>query len=147
MTHHVILIFHLLAATIWVGGHLFLAIRILPEALKKKDASILKNFKSKFEPVGMPSLLVLLVTGILMAYHYDVTFTKWFSFSNGIEKVISIKLILLFTTVLMAACAETLIFPKLKSERMFPAAFFIITVTTIAVTMLILGSLIRIGGL
>lgn len=147
MTHHVILIFHLLAATIWVGGHLFLAIRILPEALKKKDASILKNFKSKFEPVGMPSLLVLLVTGILMAYHYNVTFTKWFSFSNGIEKVISIKLILLFTTVLMAACAETLIFPKLKSERMFPAAFFIITVTTIAVTMLILGSLIRIGGL
>lgn len=147
MTHHVILIFHLLAATIWVGGHLFLAIRILPEALKKKDASILKNFKSKFEPVGMPSLLVLLVTGILMAYHYDVTFTKWFSFSNGIEKVISIKLILLFTTVLMAVCAETLIFPKLKSERMFPAAFFIITVTTIAVTMLILGSLIRIGGL
>ena len=147
MTHHVILIFHLLAATIWVGGHLFLAIRILPEALKKKDASILKNFKSKFEPVGMPSLLVLLVTGILMAYHYDVTFTKWFSFSNAIEKVISIKLILLFTTVLMAACAETLIFPKLKSERMFPAAFFIITVTTIAVIMLILGSLIRIGGL
>lgn len=147
MTHHVILIFHLLAATIWVGGHLFLAIRILPEALKKKDVSILKNFKSKFEPVGMPSLLVLLVTGILMAYHYNVTFTKWFSFSNGIEKVISIKLILLFTTVLMAACAETLIFPKLKSERMFPAAFFIITVTTIAVTMLILGSLIRIGGL
>ena len=147
MTHHVILIFHLLAATIWVGGHLFLAIRILPEVLKKKDVSILKNFKSKFEPVGMPSLLVLLVTGILMAYHYDVTFTKWFSFSNAIEKVISIKLILLFTTVLMAACAETLIFPKLKSERMFPAAFFIITVTTIAVTMLILGSLIRIGGL
>lgn len=147
MTHHVILIFHLLAATIWVGGHLFLAIRILPEALKKKDVSILKNFKSKFEPVGMPSLLVLLVTGILMAYHYDVTFTKWFSFSNAIEKVVSIKLILLFTTVLMAACAETLIFPKLKSERMFPAAFFIITVTTIAVIMLILGSLIRIGGL
>ena len=91
-----ILIFHLLAATIWVGGHLFLAIRILPEALKKKDASILKNFKSKFEPVGMPSLLVLLITGILMAYHYNVTFTKWFSFSNAIEKVISIKLILLF---------------------------------------------------
>lgn len=147
MTHHVILIFHLLAATIWVGGHLFLAIRILPEVLKKKDVSILKNFKSKFEPVGMPSLLVLLITGILMAYHYDVTFTKWFSFSNAIEKVISIKLILLFTTVLMAACAETLIFPKLKSERMFPAAFFIITVTTIAVIMLILGSLIRIGGL
>lgn len=147
MTHHIILIFHLLAATIWVGGHLFLSIRILPEALKKKDVSILKNFKSKFEPVGMPALLVLLITGILMAYHYDVTFAKWFSFSNGIEKIVSLKLILLFITAIMAACAEKFIFPKLKSERMFSASFFIITVTIIGVTMLILGSLIRIGGL
>jgi uncharacterized membrane protein len=147
MTHHIILIFHLLASTIWVGGHLFLAIRILPEALKKKDVAVLKNFKSEFETIGMPALLVLFFTGILMAYHYDVTFTKWFSFSNGIEKVISLKLILLFITVIMAVSAEKIIFPKLKSERMFPVTFFIITVTTIAVTMLILGSLIRIGGL
>ena len=57
MTHQIILIFHLLAATVWVGGHLFLSIRYLPEALKKKDASILINFKDKFEPVGLPSLL------------------------------------------------------------------------------------------
>lgn len=147
MTHHIILIVHLLAATIWVGGHLFLAIRILPEAFKKKDPYVLKNFKSKYEPIGMPALLVLLFTGVLMAYDYDVTITKWFSFSNGIEKIVSLKLILLFTTLIMALFAEKFIFPKLRSERLFPAAFFIITVTTIGVTMLILGSWVRIGGL
>ncbi|MDD3005275.1 copper resistance protein CopD [Flavobacterium sp.] len=147
MTHHIILIVHLLAATIWVGGHLFLAIRILPEAFKKKDPYVLKNFKSKYEPIGMPALLVLLFTGVLMAYDYDVTITKWFSFSNGIEKIVSLKLILLFTTLIMALFAEKFIFPKLRSERLFHAAFFIITVTTIGVTMLILGSWVRIGGL
>lgn len=147
MKHHFILIFHLLAATIWVGGHLFLAIRILPEALKKKDASILKNFKKKFEPIGMPSLLILLITGIAMAYDYDITYTQWFLFYSGIEKVISLKLILLFITFTLAISAEFLIFPKLKSSHMFVVSVFIITVTTISVVMLILGSLVRIGGL
>lgn len=147
MTHQIILIFHLLAATVWVGGHLFLSIRYLPEALKKKDASVLVNFKDKFEPVGLPSLLILLITGILMAYHYDVTFTKWFSFSNGIEKIVSTKLLLLFISVGMAINAQLFVFPKVKSENLRPVAFQIITITVIGVAMLVLGSLVRIGGL
>ena len=147
MTHQMILIFHLLAATVWVGGHLFLSIRYLPEALKKKDASVLVNFKDKFEPVGLPSLLILHITGILMAYHYDVTFTKWFSFSNGIEKIVSTKLLLLFISVGMAINAQLFVFPKVKSENLRPVAFQIITITVIGVAMLVLGSLVRIGGL
>lgn len=147
MIHHMYLILHLLAATIWVGGHLFLALRILPEAIKKKDASILTNFKDRFEPMGLPSLLILLVTGILMAYDYDVTFTKWFSFSNAIENVVSIKLILLFTSVAMAINAELFVFPKLISGRLLPVAIQIIAITLIGVAMLVLGSLVRVGGL
>ena len=146
MKHHILLVLHLLAATIWVGGHLFLSIRILPEALKKKDASILKNFKDKFEPVGLPSLLILIITGIMMAYDFGVTFTKWFSFSNGIEKVVSTKLILLFTTMILAINADIFVFPKLRSDRLLPACFMIITVTIIGVSLLFLGSLVRIGG-
>ncbi|UOK42658.1 MULTISPECIES: copper resistance protein CopD [Flavobacterium] len=147
MRHHILLVLHLLAASIWVGGHLFLSIRFLPEAIKKRDASILKNFKGKFEPVGLPSLLILVITGIMMAYDFDVTFTKWFSFSNAIEKVVSTKLILLLTTMVMAITADIFVFPKLKSDRLLPAGFLIITVTVIGVVLLILGSLVRIGGL
>lgn len=147
MTHQIVLIFHLLAATVWIGGHLFLAIRYLPEAMKKKDASVLINFKDKFEPVGLPSLLTLLITGILMAYHYDVTFTHWFSFSNGIEKVVSTKLLLLFISVGMAINAQLFVFPKIKSDNLRPVAFQIIAITVIGVAMLVLGSWVRIGGL
>ena len=136
-----------MAATVWVGGHLFLSIRYLPEALQKKDASILVNFKDKFEPVGLPSLVILLVTGIAMAYHYDVTVTHWFSFSNSIEKVVSTKLILLFISVGMAINAQLFVFPKVKSENLRPVAFQIITITIIGVAMLVLGSMVRIGGL
>lgn len=147
MKHHILLLLHLMAASVWVGGHLFLSIRLLPEALIKKDPSILINFKDKFEPLGLPSLLILLVTGILMAYDYDVTFTKWFSFSSTIERVVSIKLILMFTTVAMAFNAQFFVFPKITSERLVPVAIQIITITLIGVAMLVFGSLVRIGGI
>jgi putative copper export protein len=147
MYHQILLILHLLAATIWVGGHLFLSIRFLPEAFKTKDVSIIQNFKDKFEPIGMPALIISILTGILMAYDYGVPFTKWFSFSNGIEKIVSLKLILLFITLALAVNAQLFLFPKLTSKSLPKAALQIILVTLIGVTMLILGSLIRIGGL
>ena len=147
MYHHFLLIIHLLAATVWIGGHLILAIRYLPEAIKTKKLDKLKSFKDKFEPVGMPSLIILVITGVLMAYDYDVTFSKWFSFSNGIEKVISIKLILFFISLTLAISAQLFIFPKLTPSKFYQVTLLIIVVTIIAVSMLILGSLIRIGGI
>jgi uncharacterized membrane protein len=53
MYHHFLLIIHLLAATVWIGGHLILAFRYLPEAIRTKDLEKLKAFKDKFEPIGM----------------------------------------------------------------------------------------------
>jgi len=146
MMHQMYLILHLLAATTWVGGHLFLTLRILPEAIRKKDASILTHFKARFEPLGLPSLLILSTSGILMAYNYDVTFTKWFSFSNAIESLVSMKLILLFTSVALAVNAQLFVFPKLTSTRLMPVAIQIIAITLIGVVMLVLGSLVRVGG-
>lgn len=147
MHHQIILIIHLLAASIWVGGHLFLILRILPSTLQQKDISILSDFRLKFGKIGMPSLLILVVTGILLAYDYNVPISDWFSFSNPIEKIISIKLLLLFTSLSLAVHAQKVVFPKLTSNRMLPAIVEIIIVTLIAVSMLILGSLVRVGGL
>ena len=82
--------------------HLILAIGFLPKAIKNRDINEIKVFKDKFESIGMPALLVLIVTGILMAYNYDVTFSKWFSFSNGIEFIVSIKFVLVLITFCLA---------------------------------------------
>ena len=76
--HHFVLIIHLLSATIWVGGHLLLAICYLPTALKKKDPHIILSFEKKFEVLGMSSLALLIITGIWMAYDFGVTFKTWF---------------------------------------------------------------------
>ena len=100
--HHLLLIIHLIAATIWVGGHLVLAIGYMPRALKYKDFSYIGNFEKKYEPIGMPSLLLLVITGISMAYDYDAGLKSWFSFSNSIETVVSLKLSCLLLSVCFA---------------------------------------------
>lgn len=145
--HHFVLILHLLAAAVWVGGHLLLAICYLPTALKKKDPQIILNFEKKFEALGMSSLVILIASGTWMAYDFGVTFETWFSFSSGIEKVVSFKLLLLFLTFVCAFCAQFFVLPNLNETNISRMAVIIISVTTIAVTMLVLGSTIRYGGI
>ena len=148
-THHILLVLHLIAATIWVGGHLVLAIGYLPKALKHKDFSYIGNFEKTYEPIGMPSLAVLIITGILMAYDYNAGFSSWFSFATPIERVVSLKLTFLLTTVCFAISAQTRVLPKLRKgqlNKLPEMAVHILCVTLIGVIMVILGSLVRIGG-
>ncbi|MFC2505778.1 MAG: CopD family protein [Capnocytophaga ochracea] len=149
-THHLILILHLIAATIWVGGHLVLAIGYLPKALKRKDFSYIGNFEKTYEPIGMPSLAVLVITGILMAYDYNAGLSSLFSFATPIERVVSLKLICLLTSICFAISAQTRVLPKLRKgqlNKLSEMAVHIICVTLIGVVMVILGSLVRIGGI
>jgi putative copper export protein len=145
--HHFFLVLHLLAASIWIGGHLLLLIRYLPEALKNSSAEIITDFEKKFELIGIPALLIQIITGILMAYHYDVGVSKWFTFENQIEKVISLKLMLLFTTLILAIHARLFIIPKLNKNNLKQLGWHILLVNIIAIAMLILGSFIRFGGI
>lgn len=147
MLHQIYLIIHLLAATIWVGGHLLLLLRYVPKAIKSKSLEELSAFRKNFEPVGMPSLFILIITGILMAYDYNITFEKWFLFENSIEKIVNIKLILLFISLTLAFITIKFVLPSINKISPFILYFIIFFVTTIAVTMLVLGSLVRIGGL
>lgn len=149
-THHILLVLHLIAATIWVGGHLVLAIGYLPKALKHKDFSYIGNFEKTYEPIGMPSLAVLIITGILMAYDYNAGFSSWFSFASPIERVVSLKLAFFLTSICFAISAQTRVLPKLRKgqlNKLPEMAVHIICVTLIGVLMVILGSLVRIGGL
>lgn len=147
MSHHLLLIFHLLGAAIWVGGHLVLSLGILPEILRKKDPEILLNFERKYEKIGMPALLVMVVSGVWMAYQLGVPFTQWFHFQSPVETVVSLKISLLLLTVLFALSANIFVLPKLSPKTLPLMAFHIISVTLIGVAMLVLGSFVRYGGI
>ncbi|ESU27695.1 putative copper export protein [Flavobacterium saliperosum S13] len=121
----------------------------LPKALKEKKQHIILEYEKKYEPVGMPALALLVITGILMAYNYGVGVESWFHFATPIEKVVSVKLALLFVTVLFALSAQFRVLPKLKNnpDILPEMSVHILSVTTIGVIMLILGSFVRFGGI
>lgn len=145
--NHVYLILHLLGACIWIGGHLLLLIRYLPQAINVNEPDIVKSFEKKFEPLGLPALLLQIITGILLAYHYNVRIENWFSFSNGIEIVVSIKLMLLLSTLVLAVHARIFIIPKLSSRNLTQLGIHILLINIIAIAMLVMGTFIRKGGL
>lgn len=148
--HHIYLIIHLLAATIWVGGHLVLAIGFLPKALKNNDFNYIDKFEKTYEPIGIPSLLLLVITGILMAYNFGATLGTWFSFTSTIETVVSLKIICLIATICLAISAQTRVLPQLHKgniKKLPEMAVHIIAVTILGIAMLILGSFVRYGGI
>ncbi|WKW46523.1 CopD family protein [Myroides sp. JBRI-B21084] len=146
---HLLLILHLIGATIWVGGHIVLLVNILPQVWKFKNTDILFNFEQKYEKLGMPALAVMVITGVRMAYLYNIKLANWFQFTSPIEKVISTKLCCLFVILILALSAQFFVLPKLKTNiKYLPLmSFHMITVTLISITMLVLGSFIRYGGL
>ncbi len=149
MNHQLLLIIHLLCATIWVGGHLYVAIIIIPSVLKTRDATKMLNFEKSFEPLGMPSLLLLIVTGIWMMYQFGVHLGDLFAFSTPIETTLSLKVIFLLSTVALAISAQTWVLPSVrKSPRRIPImAIHVILVALLGVALLTVGSFVSRGGI
>lgn len=148
MTHHILLIIHLISMAIWVGGHLYLWWIILPGVLKSRDIERLLKFEKSFEPLGMPALLFLVITGIWMSLDFGIGPKDWFQFSSSMETVISLKIILLLITVLFAISAQTRVLPILRKgiDRLNEMAIHITMVSLLGIALLILGSFLRYGG-
>ncbi len=142
--HHLLFIVHLLSAAVWVGGHIFLCARILPKALRHKDADIILQFEKAYEPAGMAALVLLVITGVSMVLQLGILPRFWFKFLYKIEIIVSVKIILLLCTVALAMSAQLRVIPVIKKPgKLFEMALHIIAVTLIGITLLILGSFIR----
>ncbi len=137
-----IILLHVLAATIWVGGHLVLAMGILPAVLRNKDLDLLQSFEGRYEKIGMPALLILVISGIYMALYY-LPFGQWFDFGNHLSRHISLKLILLAVTIGLAVHARLRLIPQLSTANLGLLAVHIIAITVVAVLFVVTGLSIR----
>lgn len=144
MLNHV-LIAHLLGATIWTGGHLILTLAVLPKVLISRNIETLHQFEQQFEKVGMPALILQIGTGLWMAQRLLPDWHSWFALDNDISKLIALKLALLFTTVLVALHARFRVIPTLREQTLNWFAVHIVTVTLLAVSFVVVGSLFRTG--
>lgn len=146
MAYKLMLVLHLIGSSIWVGGHLILAITILPRALKLRDPELLHQFESRYEKIGIPALLLQIITGLWLAYYYVDNLFEVFDFAYSQHTFIALKIILLLLTVVIAAHARIRLINKLKEENMVFLAWHIITITILGIAILFFGAGIRIGN-
>ena len=142
-----LLFIHLTAASIWVGGHMILAISLLPEALSKRDPALIRNFERVYERIGLPAMAIQVVTGLWLAYRLQPGVASWVDWSDPISLTISLKLACLLATIALALHARLVIIPRLNAARLPLLGVHIAAVTLLALAFVWLGLSFRSGGL
>lgn len=136
---------HIIGATIWTGGHLILAVTILPDSLRTRSIERLQDFESRFERIGIPALLLQVITGVWLAYLRIPSVGDWFAADNPVAHTILAKLVLLLITIGLAIDARLRVIPKLDETRLTSLAWHIIPVTVISVLYVVVGVSFRTG--
>lgn len=140
-----LLYFHLLGASVWIGGHLVLALGILPGALRRRDVQAIRNFEQVFEKIGLPALLLQVVTGLWLASLW-LPHTLWLGDSPQ-AALIQAKLGLLALTAALGVHARLVLIPRLSAERLPALGWHIALITLSALAFAWVGSGFRFGGL
>ena len=90
---------HLIAASIWVGGSIFIGIVLAPLLKTISDSiegrlSIMIRVGRKFNKIGVPSLIVLIITGIYNSTGFIINPGMILSTSYGVVLLIKIILVI-----------------------------------------------------
>ncbi len=143
----VLVFLHILAATVWTGGHLVLATVVLPKVLRERSPEMLHSFESAYERIGIPALIVQVVTGFWLAYQLVPDVGQWFDFDNPLSRPIAAKIALLIITILFALDARLRLIPNLSRDNLNAMPWHIVPVTIISVLFVFVGVAFRTGWL
>ncbi len=141
-----VLLLHVLAATIWAGGHLVLALTVLPRALKHNSPDIIQEFEAGYERLGLPALVIQVVTGGWLALRYVHNVSDWLSFNSPVATLLALKLLLLCLTLALALDARLRLMPRLSAQTLPALAWHVVAVTLLAVGFVVVGVGFRVGG-
>ncbi len=103
--YYIISVFiHVICATIWIGGMLFLPLVLLP-SIKKHPDRILLLYKTgvKFRLVGWICLMILALTGILNYYLRGLPLAWDYLIHTSYGKLLGLKLLLFIIMLIIGA--------------------------------------------
>ena len=100
-----------------------------------------------FERIGLPSLLLQVITGLLLAYRLLPDISVWIRLDSSVSIYVVTKLALLTATLGLALNAKFRVIPNVKADNMHVLAWHIVLVTVMAMGFLIAGVAICTGGL
>ncbi|WP_298615937.1 CopD family protein [uncultured Thermosynechococcus sp.] len=147
MLFKLLVILHTLGATVWVGGHLTLALTILPSALKQQNPEPIRQFEQHFEKLGLGALLVQVLTGVGLTLIYFPELRGFWPPQSVVSQYVVIKLGGLLATLALAVQARWFIMPNLTVATLPWLGLHIVGVTVLAVLFAVIGAGIRLGGL
>ena len=141
-----VLFLHILSATVWTGGHLVLALAILPRAIRQRSTVMLQQFEGWYEPLGLPAFGIQIITGLWLAWHYIPDVKAWISFNSPFARLIACKLFLVLLSLILAVDARLRIIPSLSLKTLPALAWHIVAITCLAILFVALGVAFRVGG-
>lgn len=139
-----LLFLHLLGAAIWVGGHLVLALGILPGALRRRDPQAIRAFEQVYERIGIPALLLQVVSGLWLASLW-LPFDHWFG-ATSVARALQLKLLLLAATAALGVHARPRLIPNLDAESLPKLGWHIAAITLVGLGFVAVGQSFRFGG-
>jgi putative copper export protein len=118
---------HLVSASIWVGGSIFIGIVLAPllktisESVEERVAIMIRVGR-KFNKIAIPSLAILIATGLYSSS--NILSRPQFLFSTNYGIILVIKIILVISLLVMFAIhvriIRTEIEKKIESKEMLP---------------------------
>lgn len=118
---------HLVSASIWVGGSIFIGIVLAPllktisESVEERVAIMIRVGR-KFNKIAIPSLVILIATGLYSST--NILSRPQFLFSTNYGIILLIKIILVISLLVMFAIhvriIRTEIEKKIESKEMLP---------------------------
>ena len=123
-----------------------LALTWLPRVLRERSPEQLLRFEQGYERIGMPALVLQIVTGLWMAYQMVPSVAQWLSPDTPVARAIALKLVLLLCTALIAAHARLRVIPRLSADTLPLMAWHVGAVTLLSVGFVAVGVSLRFGG-
>jgi len=145
--YKVMVMLHMLGASVWIGGHAVLVTMVLPKAIRQCDPQPVLEFERGYGRLGLAALVVQLVTGLWLAKRWIGSYAALLSEPTPQSHLVLSKLTVLFATVVLAGYVYHRVLPRIEEQGFRLFAVLSSLTTALAVLMLILGVGIRTGGL
>ena len=120
ITPFLVLLIHVLAAIIWLGGMFFISLVLVPSLRRfeppTKRTEILSATARRFSLVSWIAILVLLVTGVINSVNRGITIHLISSgkiFSSHFGMILTFKVFLVLVMILISAIHDFILGPKL----------------------------------
>jgi len=120
---------------------------VLPRALRDRSAAAIRSFEETFEPLGLTALAIQVVKGVWMGWIVLPGFRGLLNPGNPIGMLVGVKLLLLAATAAPAIHARLRLLPNLTDDNLSALAWHIRSITALAIAFVVVGALIRLGGL